>query len=102
MRLSEREIRTIVGTVREFFGAAASVRLFGSRLDDSLRGGDIDLAIKVEHVVDRPVEQRAMIAAMLQRRLEGRSVDVVLIDPASAGRGGIYARALSDGVALHG
>lgn len=48
MRLSPREVEAIRTAVREVFGAAASVRLFGSRARDDLRGGDIDLFVEIE------------------------------------------------------
>lgn len=48
MRLAPDEIEAIRGSVRDVFGAAATVRLFGSRVRDELRGGDIDLFVEVE------------------------------------------------------
>ncbi|HHD80801.1 MAG TPA: nucleotidyltransferase domain-containing protein [Campylobacterales bacterium] len=44
MRLSEKEIKLIKQKVKSVFGEAV-IYLFGSRLDDSKRGGDIDLYI---------------------------------------------------------
>jgi predicted nucleotidyltransferase len=99
MRLSAAEARIIVETVREALGPTASVRLFGSRLDDDTRGGDIDLAVETDRVVARREEQPAMLAARLQRRLDGRAVDVLVVDP-STPRSGIHARALAEGVKL--
>jgi hypothetical protein len=46
LRLSEQERAVIRGCVEEAFGPNAWVFLFGSRLDDSKRGGDIDLHIE--------------------------------------------------------
>jgi len=43
MRLSTQQIQVIKQTTREIFGPEAKVSLFGSRLNDQLRGGDIDL-----------------------------------------------------------
>ena len=48
MRLTEHEVAAIKAATRLTFGPAAVVRLFGSRVDDSLRGGDIDLHFEVE------------------------------------------------------
>jgi predicted nucleotidyltransferase len=43
MRLTFEQIATIRAIVAEFAGSDASVRLFGSRLDDAARGGDVVL-----------------------------------------------------------
>ncbi|MFZ5592659.1 MAG: nucleotidyltransferase domain-containing protein [Pseudomonadota bacterium] len=42
-RLTTSQIETIRQTARQIFGSEVSVWLFGSRVDDSRRGGDIDL-----------------------------------------------------------
>lgn len=48
MRLDPSEVDAIRTAVREVFGAAATARLFGSRVRDDLKGGDIDLLVEVE------------------------------------------------------
>lgn len=48
MRLKSRDIEAIKFAARETFGESATVRLFGSRVDDILRGGDIDLHFTVD------------------------------------------------------
>lgn len=48
MRLLPHEVEAIRVAVREVFGPTARVRLFGSRVRDDLRGGDIDLFVEVE------------------------------------------------------
>ena len=48
MRLQPNEIEAIRRAVREVFGETATIRLFGSRIRDDLKGGDIDLFIEVE------------------------------------------------------
>ena len=45
MRLTPWERSTIGDTVRTVVGEGARVRLFGSRSDDSARGGDIALLV---------------------------------------------------------
>jgi hypothetical protein len=46
MRLMPQEIAAIDLAARECFAPRSMVRLFGSRLDDSRRGGDIDLLVE--------------------------------------------------------
>lgn len=48
MRLQPREIEAIRTAVREVFGATATIRVFGSRIRDDLKGGDVDLFVEVE------------------------------------------------------
>ncbi len=48
MRLTQRQRRMIAGTATEIFGANTPVALFGSRTDDSTKGGDIDLLISTD------------------------------------------------------
>lgn len=50
MRLSEQQHAIIRATVTESFGADADVWLFESRVDDTQRGGDIDLLIETNQV----------------------------------------------------
>lgn len=81
MRLTPEQTRAIVIATRELAGPDASVRLFGSRLHDELKGGDIDLLIECPQPVERPVWLAAQITARLQRALGDRKIDVLLIDP---------------------
>ena len=46
MRLSADQIEAIKQETAHFFGADARVWLFGSRVDDTARGGDVDLYVQ--------------------------------------------------------
>ena len=48
MRISETEISIIKHTAREVWGTKTIIYLFGSRTDDSKKGGDIDLFVDLE------------------------------------------------------
>ncbi|MGE0430538.1 MAG: nucleotidyltransferase domain-containing protein [Hydrogenophaga sp.] len=48
MRLTDHQAAEIRRAAARHFGADAEVRLFGSRVDDSRRGGDIDLYVETD------------------------------------------------------
>ena len=54
MRLDDKTHNVIKKEVTSQFGSATVVRLFGSRVDDSLRGGDIDLLIEPTKTIKKP------------------------------------------------
>ena len=74
MRLNSTQTRLILDCVRQQFGADAQVMLFGSRLDDTARGGDVDLLVETS---GRPsVRQRALATMALEQALN-LPVDIV-------------------------
>ena len=77
MRLSEYEVVRIKQIVAEYFGPDARVRLFGSRADDTRRGGDIDLL--VESSLEREDAFRAKVEALtdLHLALGEQKIDLV-------------------------
>ena len=84
MRLSEFERTQLKKAVREIAGDGALVRLFGSRADDTRRGGDIDLLVELAQPLDRadnPAWLTARIIARAQSYIGERRIDVVLRDP---------------------
>lgn len=81
MRLSEAQVEAVRRVVRQVAGEEATATLFGSRLDDAARGGDVDLLVGVPYVVDNPALLIARLSARLSAALGGRSVDVVLTAP---------------------
>lgn len=84
MRLHADQIQVIKAVAQQQLGPDAQVRLFGSRLDDQARGGDIDLYIETPHVLTNRALTAARVAARLERQLGDRKVDVVLVDPSTA------------------
>lgn len=96
MRLNEAEIRAIKESVERVFGKSAEVRLFGSRVDDSRRGGDIDLYIKSEEAT-ATYENKIRFLVELEKRIGEQKIDVVMAK--DAGRE-IEQTALSNGIVL--
>ena len=81
MRLTTEQIKVIKQTVAEVFGDDAEVRLFGSRLNDQIGGGDIDLLISLPHVCEDRLGKELRLIARLQLRLGDQPFDVLVVDP---------------------
>jgi len=81
MRLSHEQAEQIRQLTRQVAGEQALVRLFGSRLDDAARGGDVDLLLELPQAVENPALLAAQLSALVSRALHGRKVDVLLSAP---------------------
>lgn len=96
MRLNQEQIDLILTTIRSQAGTDARVVLFGSRMDDTRRGGDLDLL--VESTPAMGLLQRARLKLALEAALH-IPVDI-LAKPAGAAASPFQAIALATGIAL--
>lgn len=80
MRLHSHEIRAIEEAGLRVFPAGTAIYLFGSRLDDAARGGDIDLLVEspVPLSAKELVDKRTRFIAQLYRELGEQRIDVVI------------------------
>lgn len=79
MRLTQEQIAAIRLSVNEVFGSGAQVWLFGSRVDDRKRGGDIDLLVRPAATHIRPsLASKVRFLNKLEGRIGERKVDVVV------------------------
>jgi predicted nucleotidyltransferase len=99
MRLTETQIDRIRRIVAEMASPGTPIRLFGSRVDDAGRGGDVDLLIDLPHAVDSPAMLGSRIAARISRSMDGRKVDVVVAAP-NLREGALHLFARARGVLL--
>jgi hypothetical protein len=81
MRISPKQHQMIVQIVRDYAGHDATVTLFGSRVDDNQRGGDVDLLITLERTMEDPAWLSAQISSKISRSMHGRHVDILLSAP---------------------
>jgi predicted nucleotidyltransferase len=81
MRLDDTLIRKIIEYAHEIAGEQARVRVFGSRLDDMARGGDLDLLLEIPEPVTNPALLAAQLSARVSRLMHGRKVDVIVAAP---------------------
>jgi len=73
MRLSNKEITIIKKIITDIFGES-TIYLFGSRLDNNKKGGDIDLFIIAK---DSSLEQKIKAIVKIERALY-KPVDIIL------------------------
>ena len=76
MRLQKQEIQTILQVARNIYGEKVKVYLFGSRLDNTKRGGDIDLLIRTDEE-KKGVLARIRIIAQLKFLLGDQKIDII-------------------------
>ncbi len=77
MRLNQFEIDSIKQITIRIFGNNAKVFLFGSRVDDTLLGGDIDLYIQSENKDDLYSKQTQLIVD-LKIAIGDQKIDVIV------------------------
>ena len=83
MRLSNDHQEIIKNTIASIVGLDSRVWLFGSRVDDVKRGGDIDLLIETEHVITHKASLLCRLEGALVMRLGDRKIDTLLKDAAT-------------------
>jgi predicted nucleotidyltransferase len=80
MRLSPSQTQQILQCMRQQFGPGAQVSVYGSRLDDSARGGDVDLLVETE--APPTIRQRALATVRLEEALQ-LPVDLLVVERGS-------------------
>jgi len=96
MRLTQQEITIIKSTILDVL-TDSTIILFGSRLYDDKRGGDIDLLIQTNHTVD--MQQQIKILAEMELQGIERKVDLLFHTPLTQEQN-IVKTALKEGIIL--
>jgi len=79
VRLSAFEVDAIRKSFIKHFGAESHLWLFGSRVDDNKRGGDIDLYMQTtESDTKKLVQSRIRFLTDLDSRLGEQKIDLVI------------------------
>jgi len=81
VRLTQNEIDQIRRTAARIFGADVQVYLFGSRTDDTARGGDIDLLIDTPHTELMTFDNRITFLVDVKKAIGDRKIDVLYDKP---------------------
>lgn len=78
MRLTGLEADLIRQAVLSSFGPDSEVWLFGSRVDDSKKGGDIDLLVQPQVYPDNVLMTKIACLKLLQQQLGEQKIDIVI------------------------
>ena len=80
MRLKKKEIETIKEGSKQLFGQDAVVQLFGSRTNDALKGGDIDLLILCNRTMSSSERYQLKIEFLVQLKkiIGDQKIDVLI------------------------
>ena len=95
MRITEREKNVIIESVKNV-DPDARVWLFGSRTDDSKKGGDIDIAIHSEKI-NKDVMQKIQVRRFICDRIGEQKIDIVTT---SDGKEAVFELAVAEGIEL--
>jgi len=77
MRLSTFEVKNIVDCAKEIYGESVKVYLFGSRVDDSKKGGDIDLYLQTDDIEDL-FEKKLFFLNSLEKKFGMQKFDIII------------------------
>ncbi|QEN05663.1 nucleotidyltransferase domain-containing protein [Thiospirochaeta perfilievii] len=77
MRLTNSELDIIIKVLTKYFGEDSIITLFGSRVDDSSKGGDIDLLIEHNENEKEQLKLKLMAISEMQIKLGDRKIDLI-------------------------
>lgn len=77
MRLKKKYIDIIKSTTSQYFGKDAKVFLFGSRVDDNMKGGDIDLYLETSHNKNL-LDNKIKMLVQLKKKLGEQKIDLIV------------------------
>ena len=79
MRINDQQRLILKQTLLKYFGSASLLQLFGSRVSDASKGGDIDIYIEPEITQpDEIVEAKLCALVELHKLLGDQKIDLVI------------------------
>lgn len=79
MRLTDAQIHALINGLTPFIhGASAELRLYGSKMDDHLKGGGIDLLILTDQagLADNLMELKQVLLANMKKHMGDQKIDL--------------------------
>ena len=97
MRLTEEHKNKLIALAKNCFEPDFKLYLFGSRVDESKKGGDIDLFIDSNHDIN--IQQQIHFLREINKNITQRKVDLVVKTPNKKYRK-IFDTAINEGILL--
>jgi len=95
MRISEHERQVLVKAVQKF-DCSALIWLFGSRVDNSKRGGDIDVAVLSDKI---HIKEKMQLKRAIYNELGEQKIDLVI---SGDGKEPFFRLAIENGIRIDG
>jgi len=93
MRISERERQVLIKAVQKF-DSSAPIWLFGSRTDNSKRGGDIDIAVLSDKI---HLKEKMQVKRAIYNEIGEQKIDLVV---SANGREPFFMLAVEKGIRI--
>jgi len=101
MRLTKEQVFVICESFKLLFFEGDTLWLFGSRTDDTKRGGDIDLYIETHQTNSSLIyERRSKLSSIIQRKIGEQKIDIVVNTLSQEKKLPIYKEAQETGILL--
>lgn len=97
MRLKQDTKQKIVNYAKKYFGDDIKLYLFGSRVYDNKKGGDIDLFLETEQNID--ISLKVSFLKNIYKNVTQRKVDLLIKSPLNQNRP-IFETAKNEGILL--
>jgi len=78
MRLSPSEIDAIKTSANQVFGKNVRIIVFGSRVHDDKKGGDIDLLIDTKIKANLNIQNKIEFLVLLKSKIGDQKIDILL------------------------
>lgn len=102
MRLDKKTIEIIKNLALSYFGNTSKIYIFGSRVNDADKGGDIDIYIETDLNIDSSglFKLESKYWAGLQKAIGERKIDIVVNDTRLNKNNHIYEVAKETGIMI--
>ena len=97
MRLDSEIKNKIIKYANQYFGTEIKLYLFGSRVDDTKKGGDIDLYLESSKEVD--INQQIKFLNDMYKNVTERKIDLIINTPSKKDKP-IFHTAKQEGILL--